>query len=123
AATNLRRQTGPFANASLPQLTGAASFRRVLGSAPHHAAPLPPATLYDRQIRPRGFQRPPFATVARIPEKLPMPWRGRPVCTRIESRAYKPTMRARRGLVNATDAGSVNRSSGLPLFLQGFSST
>ena len=100
-------------------MTGAGSFRRVLGGAPHRPGSLLPHPRDYGQILGRRFQAPPLPTIADVSEELTVAWRRRPVCPRVESRPHKPTVRARGRLIDAADAMPADRTR--PRFLsQGF---
>src|SRR3954451_927952 len=84
---------------------------RSAGSLPSHARDNGP-------IRRCRLQRLPLATVTRIAEEFPVP-RGRgAIGARIETRAHKPAMGARRGLVDAANAPPASGTTRPGLLLQ-----
>jgi len=91
-------------------MTGAGSFRRVLGGAPHRPGSLLPHPRDNGQILARSFQAPPLATIADVSEELAVAGRRRAVCPRIESRPHKPTVRARGRLIDPADAMPADRT-------------
>src|SRR5882762_8930270 len=82
----------------------------MLGGAPHRANPLLPHPRHNGQILGCGFQGPPLATVAHIPEELPMTWGRCAVWPRIKTRPHKPAVRARGGLIDAADATPTDKT-------------